>query len=307
MGGAASIANLPETINHDLFKQIAGDLYSVELFDQLKNWDGVIPREDLIRELAGQEAGLVANTGAEIHRDTLVAMGFSLSLVNRAIDDANKSLSGGESVEDLIIRATTLQSAESNKSRRNSKADFISGAKPMMVDPNQLGGGGVVDQDAFNLTGGKLLHLRKFINDAPLLHSGDVDPLRSEDASELYCKFTMARSVLETFSDGSSAAGTSSQVLTLLDWASDMLALYEDIVSAYEQKIPFPTAPTQHEDKLSLYVWYRELEVVRRKADEEHVAGNMLSDTEMKRRGELDSIAASVGYMYSLFSMYILL
>ena len=54
----------------------------------------------------------------------------------------------------------------------------------------------------------------------------------------------------------------------------------------------FGTYPSQHEDRISLYAWFAQLEVTRRKADDEKIAGHMLSDTEMQRMAELDRIAA---------------
>jgi hypothetical protein len=78
----------------------------------------------------------------------------------------------------------------------------------------------------------------------------------------------------------------------LLDWATDMLSLHADILACHNERKPFATYPSSHEDDISLYAWFEELEVTRRKADEEKIAGDMLSDSEMQRMGELDRIAA---------------
>ena len=82
-------------------------------------------------------------------------------------------------------------------------------------------------------TPAKLQFLQKFIDDGP---NGGL----KEDVSELFAKFTMARSVLETFND---SGNTSDDILTLLDWATDMLALHADILACYHDgKVPIYTS-----------------------------------------------------------------
>ena len=52
MGGGASLASLPELIDHDIFQRVSGDRYSRDLFDALKDdKTDTISREVLLREL----------------------------------------------------------------------------------------------------------------------------------------------------------------------------------------------------------------------------------------------------------------
>lgn len=51
MGGGASLSAIPEILTEEQFKTIAGNLYSKDLYDQLKNSDGNITRATLLQEL----------------------------------------------------------------------------------------------------------------------------------------------------------------------------------------------------------------------------------------------------------------
>ena len=51
MGGGASLSAIPEILTEEQFKTIAGNLYSKDVYDQLKNSDGKITRADLLQEL----------------------------------------------------------------------------------------------------------------------------------------------------------------------------------------------------------------------------------------------------------------
>lgn len=50
-GGASSFSAIPEILTEEQFKLIAGNLYSKDVFDQLKNSDGKITRANLLQEL----------------------------------------------------------------------------------------------------------------------------------------------------------------------------------------------------------------------------------------------------------------
>ena len=51
MGGGASLSAIPEILTEEQFKTIAGNLYSKEVYNQLKNSDGKITRANLLQEL----------------------------------------------------------------------------------------------------------------------------------------------------------------------------------------------------------------------------------------------------------------
>jgi hypothetical protein len=165
-----------------------------------------------------------------------------------------------------------------------------------------------------------------------------------DDINELYAKFVIARSVLDTFQDGDCSA----DILVLLEWAREMVTLYGDIEAAYEENLDFKNVRNHHlgtyllicfvlllfighlfsiiiqffcpcvflaepyrgyfitldvscifkkllsssSSSGGLFEWFMQLENTRRRVDDEQIAGNMLSDIEMRRMGELDRIAA---------------
>ena len=51
MGGGASLSAIPEILTEEQFKTIAGNLYSKDVYDQLKDSDGKITRANLLQEL----------------------------------------------------------------------------------------------------------------------------------------------------------------------------------------------------------------------------------------------------------------
>lgn len=108
-----------------------------------------------------------------------------------------------------------------------------------------------------------------------------------EDSIELYTKFVMAKSVHEIYDNGDTSVG----VVKLLSWSVEMLQLYQEIEMAYSNDIPFNDLRQSHSE--GLIYWYSELETRRRDIEVDNVAGNLLSDTELKRMAELDRIAAN--------------
>jgi hypothetical protein len=108
-----------------------------------------------------------------------------------------------------------------------------------------------------------------------------------EDSIELYTKFVMAKSVHEIYDDGDTSVG----VVNLLSWSVEMLQLYQEIEMSYSNDIPFEELKQSHSE--GLIYWYLELEHRRRDIEQDNVAGNLLSDTELRRMAELDRIAAT--------------
>lgn len=113
----------------------------------------------------------------------------------------------------------------------------------------------------------------------------------NDAAVELNAKFSMASSVLDTFDEEDDS---SEGVVKLITWAKDMRQLHSDIISAYNQSIPYKEM-TEHYPG-GLLAWYEDLEAQRTSVDENSVAGNMLSDAELKRIAELDQIAGESSY-----------
>ena len=224
------------------------------------------------------------------HRDSLVTLGFSPDMVSQLLSERAVSGDGDETLEDLVMALSAMESQPKTGTRSSSntgshnnhtpskhKAENKDKALDLALNAQSF-------RSAASPTPAKLQFLQNFIDDGP---NGGLQ----ENVSELFAKFTMARSVLETFHDAT-GTNTSDDILVLLDWASDMLALHADILACYHQQQRFATFPSQHEDAISLYAWFEELEKTRRKADDDKIAGHMLSDTEMQRMAELDRIAA---------------
>ena len=231
------------------------------------------------------------------HKESLVTLGFNPDLITQLLSERAVSGDGDESLEDLVMALSAMESQPKNGARSSSNSNSHNNhihntnshtpsktnaeSKDKALD---LALNAQSFRSAASPTPAKLQFLQNFIDDGP-------DGGLKENVSELFAKFTMARSVLETFHDAT-GTNTSDDILVLLDWASDMLALHADILACYHQQQRFATFPSQHEDAISLYAWFEELEKTRRKADDDKIAGHMLSDTEMQRMAELDRIAA---------------
>lgn len=133
--------------------------------------------------------------------------------------------------------------------------------------------------------------------------SADEAPSLNDAAIELNSKFVMASSVLDTFDeDDDSSEG----VVLLLSWAKAMKQLHADIILAYNQGVPYQDFKENYDG--GLIEWLKELEQKRGALDENTVAGNIISDAELKRIAELDKIAgAYLSCAPFIVSTYILL
>ena len=91
MGGGASLSAIPEILTEEQFKTIAGNLYSKDVYDQLKNSDGKITRANLLQELKLEYdpsvdlkiipwEQLMFDTGAEIGRGSFPSYSLILLL-----------------------------------------------------------------------------------------------------------------------------------------------------------------------------------------------------------------------------------
>ena len=87
MGGGVSLSAIPEVLTEEQFKTIAGNLYSKDVYDQLKNSDGKITRANLLQELKLEYnpsadlkiipwEQLMFDAGAEIGRGTFPSYSF---------------------------------------------------------------------------------------------------------------------------------------------------------------------------------------------------------------------------------------
>jgi len=165
------------------------------------------------------------------HRDSLVTLGFAADAVDHLI--AVKAAEGlsDATLEDLVIEMSAIQASGPGSSGSGARGPGHSPAKGPGGAAGTSADGRALElamnaqsfRTAASPTPAKLQFLQKFIDDGP---NGGL----KEDVSELFAKFTMARSVLETFND---SGNTSDDILTLLDWATDMLALHADILACY--------------------------------------------------------------------------
>jgi len=123
-------------------------------------------------------------------------------------------------------------------------------------------------------------HMRKFADEC----GNDVG-----DWNELNARFVTARSLLDTFIDGD----VSNDVVMMVQWASDMVELYEEIEKAYanDTDMKGPTEKRPNATQGGLVGWYYELEESRRDVADPDGASAFLSDTELSRMAELDRIA----------------
>lgn len=96
----------------------------------------------------------------------------------------------------------------------------------------------------------------------------------------------MARSVLDTFADGDASSGVES----LLVWASDMMELYAESARVIERGGSLEDSVENHPE--GIVAWFFALEEMRKRAHEDEMAGNLVSDAEVKRMAELDRLAA---------------
>lgn len=98
--------------------------------------------------------------------------------------------------------------------------------------------------------------------------------------SELEAKFEIARSIADILDDGT----TDKDVVTLLQWATDMIKLQQELMEVYSSAVSIP----QH-----CVTDYLRLDSIRRHIDTEASIGlHMLSDAEVERLSILNDIAA---------------
>lgn len=125
------------------------------------------------------------------HKDSLANLGFPEDMISQLLSE--RALAGGDdSLEDLVMALSELQATPS-KGRRSSNANSANSnsSEAEKQKAFELSLNAQSFRSAASPTPAKLQFLQKFIDSGRL----------NEDVSELFAKFTMARSVLETFND----------------------------------------------------------------------------------------------------------
>ena len=126
------------------------------------------------------------------HKDSLVNLGFPADMITQLLSE--RALAGGDdTLEDLVMALSEMQATPQSHGRRQTGAPAnTSGASEADKQKAlELSLNAQSFRSAASPTPAKLQFLQKFIDDGRL----------NEDVSELFAKFTMARSVLETFND----------------------------------------------------------------------------------------------------------
>ncbi len=126
------------------------------------------------------------------HKDSLANLGFPPDMITQLLSE--RALAGGDdTLEDLVMALSEMQAAPQHGRRHsgayNANANASSEAEKEKAIELSLNAQSF--RSAASPTPAKLLFLQQFIDSGRL----------NEDVSELFAKFTMARSVLETFND----------------------------------------------------------------------------------------------------------
>lgn len=240
----------------------------------------------------------------------LLALGFDVDMIDMVLEGIDADADGeaeSTSLEDLVMKLSELQAISCTSTTSSSKTASINTSSPKRKESkneysNRGGGGGGAKNTAGDIddlqrsssgnnTRTDLEYLEEF---AESLGTG------VRDVTELFTKFTTAKSVFDILFEDS-AAGDSTHELK--EWATDMLELHEEIVRAYELN---ESCINRKGGRLGLTLpkWFIELESTRRRIDEESSSSSsssyltsnggtsMISDSEIKRMAELELIAS---------------
>ena len=226
-----------------------------------------------VTHLSDNEEGADVNYsgGGSDHRDTLLVLGFEADLVDMVLAGSDKDTD----LEQLVMVLSEMQaSEESSKSKEKSKQTNINrllGVEPSSASPVKAN---IVQNPE------QMPHMRKF---------ADACGPNVGDWNELNARFVTARSLLDTFIDGD----VSHEVVVMVQWASDMVELYEAIEKAYArgQSMKDPTDKRPQTSQSGLVGWYFELEETRKELQMSREASALLSDNEIARMAALDRIA----------------
>lgn len=207
-----------------------------------------------------------SNHQSNHYYNDLINMGFDEDLVSIIIGDESYK---NASIEDLVMKLSEMISEPKPKNYKRISSINTNENKHIEAKASASTLTRRVSQKS-----NKMPHFQKFAD--------EID----DDFEELISKFVMARSVVDEFNTGDIAPN----VVVLLQWASDMMTLEQDIETAYSKNIPFNEMTSEHRG--GLITWFKALEDTRRQIDNEEIAGKLLSDNEVKRMAELNRIAS---------------
>jgi hypothetical protein len=199
------------------------------------------------------------------HYNDLINLGFDEDLVSIILYDESYK---NASLEDIVMKLSEMNAEPKPKNFKS-----ISNENKQIEEKLSISSSTTLNRRVSQKSN-KMPHLQKFAD--------EID----DDFEELISKFVMARSVIDEFNTGDVAPN----VVVLLQWASDMMTLEQDIETAFKKNIPFNEMTSEHRG--GLITWFKALEDTRRQIDNEEIAGKLLSDNEFKRMAELNRIAS---------------
>jgi Holliday junction resolvasome RuvABC DNA-binding subunit len=252
----------------DLVKDVLEQLVS---FTDFQSFAGMMKQACDAHELEDRLNGKHSISGQ--HVDALLRMGFPVAHIDATVAKANADAS----LEELVMAVSAYNSQHDRKGadasvKMGAGAGYSYDLHDSAPSTPRLQSAPAVDPA-----------LLKFAKEAE--ESGEII-----DLNELNAKFVIADSILESFDAAARSQAAGGAMEDLVRWAEDMRLLLNDIHTAYEEQLPCATLCFSCSD--GLISWYGQLEHSRSVIDQASVAGNMLSDGELRRMAELDKIAA---------------
>jgi hypothetical protein len=208
-----------------------------------------------------------SGTGSD-HRDTLVGMGFDKDMIDMVLEGTGEDCQ----LEQLVMVLSDMQAqndAEEKKNKARGKfSDRVHEAKnddqSTPIAPRNMPTSPGSDQTSSAL--------RLFATEAGV-----------QEWNELNARFVTARSILDTFIDGDTSDG----VVEMVQWASDMVELYQSIQESFESGCGMSDPTKDRPD--GLVAWYLELEEIRKECASG--SNTIMGDQDIIRMAELDRIA----------------
>ena len=211
-----------------------------------------------------------SGTGTD-HRDTLIALGFNEELVDMVLQGSGEDAD----LEQLVLVLSELQAQNEDEDRKNkARGKYSDRVKQETKSENPSSGARClqIGAESPNSKAGDSTAIRVFATEAGV-----------DDLNELNARFVTARSILDTFIDGDTSDG----VVIMVQWASDMVELYQSIQDAHSSG--YSMSDSTESRPAGLIEWYLELEDVRK--DSADGPNSFLHDDEICRMAELDRIA----------------
>jgi hypothetical protein len=195
--------------------------------------------------------------------DTLITMGFPSENVHAVVEEYSDYVT----LEELVMKLSAMDSIP---------------ATPCKSSPARKSDEPAVLVKKTNAAHAYLELLTEYLRGAIPRLSG----VFSDSVFDLHTKFVSADSVFESLSGGNGY--DFSEQSDLLDWAKGMLEFQKTAQNAHRENQDLSSCRVRDEDLASMFMY---LEKLRHAIDENEAVGNLLSDKELERMAELNSIA----------------